>query len=236
MKKTVRVLAGASALLLLLFVAAIWAVFFSERPPVMTDPAVLAGDGSTIDYCQLPKLHGSGKMAADIPKGNTPGCSYEHFPLPILAECTEPLAEGADDIRGLWLGVEGGHVGHVERVEQCGSRVVVTSSGIIHDGGPNSTGGLTSNDTEGRVVFTLGDREYCPRSSASMIWNEGVLDFHVFSWGPVVVRRYMDGEQLIWEYADGSTTRMDRLCQLPEEHKFPKPRGPAFRLRWNFEW
>jgi len=143
------------------------------------------------------------------------------------------LPEGADDIRGLWLGVEGGHVGHVERVEQCGSRVVVTSSGLIHDSGPNSTGGLTSNDTEGAVLFTIGDREYCPRTSASMVWNEGVLDFHVFGWGPVVVRRYMEGEQLIWEYADGSTTRMDRLCQLPEEHKYPERRGPRYQLGWN---
>ena len=41
-------------------------------------------------------------------------------------------------------------------------------------------------------------------TSASMIWNEGILDFHVFGWGPVVVRRYLDREQLIWEYADGS--------------------------------
>jgi len=143
------------------------------------------------------------------------------------------LPEAADDIRGLWIGVEGGHTGHVERVEQCGSRVVVTAAGIIHDGGPNSTGGLTSNDTEGAVLFTMGDREYCPRTSASMIWSEGVLDFHVFGWGPVVVRRYMDGEQLLWEYADGSITRMDRLCQLPEEHKYPRPRGPRYQLGWN---
>jgi hypothetical protein len=66
-----------------------------------------------------------------------------------------------------------------------------------------------------------------------MVWNEGVLDFHVFGWGPVVVRRYMEGEQLIWEYADGSTTRMDRLCQLPKEHKYPNRRGPGYQLGWN---
>ena len=58
-----------------------------------------------------------------------------------------------------------------------------------------------------------------------MLWSSGVLDFHVFGWGPVVVQRYMEGEQLIWEYADGSVTRMDRLCQLPEAHKTPSPRG-----------
>ena len=205
-----------------------WLGYLSSRPPLTIDPAVLAGDGSTINYCDLPELDGSGKMAADIPKGNTPGCAYSHFPSPVLANCTEPLPEGADDIRGLWLGVEGGHTGHVERVEQCGSRTVVTSSGVIHDYGPNSTAGLNTDDTEGAVLFTLGGEDYCMRTSASMIWEQGVLNFHVFGWGPVVVRRYMDGEQLVWEYADGSTTDMDRICTFPEEQIIAKPRGKRF--------
>lgn len=213
-----------------LVAVAFWQAFFSQRPPLTIDPATLAGDGSTVDYCQLPELDGSGKRAADIAKGNTPGCSYDHFPLPILADCTEPLVEEAADIRGLWIGVEGGHTGHMERVEQCGRRTVVTSSGIIHDGGPNSTLGETSNDTEGGVLFTLGEREYCPRTSAGMFWVDGVLNFHVFGWGPIVVRRYLDGEQLIWEYADGSLTRMDRICTLPEDQKVPKPRGARYSL------
>jgi hypothetical protein len=225
MKKwLVRVLLAAAVL----FLAGFWQLYFSARPPLTTDPSTLAGDGSTIDYCDLAELDGSGKRAADIPKGNTPGCSYDHFPLPILAECTEPLIPEAADIRGLWIGVEGGHVGHVERIEQCGRRTVVTSSGLIHDSGPNSTLGENTDDTEGAVLFTIGGREHCPRTSASMIWNERVLDFHVFGWGPVVVKRYLDGAQLIWEYADGSTTRMDRLCTLPEDQRIPEARGQGF--------
>lgn len=211
-----------------LFLLLFWLAYFSPRPPLTIDPATLAGDGSTINYCDLPPLDGSGRMAADIPKGNTPGCAYAHFPLPVLAGCTEPLPPGADDIRGLWIGVEGGHTGHVERVEQCGSRTVITTSGLIHDYGPNSTAGLNTNDTEGAVLFTIGDREYCMRTSAAMIWEEDVLNFHVFGWGPVVVKRYLDGDQLIWEYADGSTTRMDRICHLPGEHKLPRPRGRRY--------
>lgn len=221
---------GALLVVLSLFAMAFWLLFFSARPPVLTDAATLAGDGSAIDYCDLPTLDGRGKLTRDIPKGNTPGCGYDHFPLPVLADCTEPLVEGAADIRGLWIGVEGGHTRHVERVEQCGRRTVVTSSGIIHDAGPNSTGGETSNDTEGAVFFTIGDREYCPRTSASMIWNDGVLDFHVFGWGPVVVQRYLEGDQLIWEYADGSITRMDRICTLPEDQKIPRKRGPRIAI------
>lgn len=214
--------------LVVLVLAAFWMLFFSSRPPLSTDPATLAGDGSLTNYCELPVLDRSGKMAADIAKGNTPGCSYAHFPLPVLAECTEPLVEGAADIRGLWIGVEGDNAGHVERVEQCGPRTVVTSAGIIHDYGPNSTLPLNTDDTQGSVLFTIGDQEYCPRTSASMIWNDGVLNFHVFGWGPIVVRRYLDGAHLVWEYFDGSVTRMDRICQLPEAHKIPKPRGRRF--------
>ena len=214
----------------LLAAALFWLAFLSPRPPLTIDPAVLAGDGSLLDYCELPDLDGSGKRAADIPKANTPGCSYAHFPLPVLAQCTEPLPAGAADIRGLWRGVEGGHVGHVERIEQCGERVVVTAAGIIHDSGPNSTAGLTTDDTEGSVLFTLGEREFCMRTSAGMVWNEGVLDFHVFGWGPVVVRRYLEGGFLIWEYADGSRTRLERICKLPDAHRVPAPRGPRIAL------
>lgn len=197
---------------------------------MQTEPAVLAGDGSAIDYCQLPALDGSAKQAREIAKGNTPGCGYSHFPMPILAECAEPLPPEADDIRGLWRGVEGGHIGHVERIEQCGSRTVITTSGIIHDYGPNSTGGLTTNDTEGGATFFIGDKPYCPRTSASMIWRDKKLNFHAFGWGPIVVRRFKDGDDLIWEYADGSKTRMQRICKLPDDHKSPAPRGARLRL------
>ena len=213
-----RVFVRALIIIITFIAIAFWGLFFSPRPPITTDPAILAGDGSLINYCKLPVLDGSGKMAADIPKGNTPGCAYAHFPLPVLGECTEPLVEGAADIRGLWHEVGGGHV---ERIEQCGRRVVVTSSGLIHDSGPNSTLGENTNDTEGAVLFRLGDRAYCPRTSASMVWNQGILNFHAFGWGPVVVRRYPDGDQLVWEYLDGSVTTMNRICSLPEEHKYP---------------
>jgi hypothetical protein len=63
-----------------------------------------------------------------------------------------------------------------------------------------------------------------------MIWNDGVLDFHVFGWGPVVVRRYLDDDQLVWEYADGSVTRMNRICALPASEKIPEPRGRRISL------
>ena len=152
MRKALKWAGRIVGLFALLFACLFWLAFCSARPENMTDPAVLAGDGSKVDYCALPELDGSGLVAADIPKGNTPGCAYERFPMPILADCTEPLVDGAQDIRGLWKAVDG-KVGHIERIEQCGARTVITAAGIIHDLGPNSTGGETSNDTEGSVNF-----------------------------------------------------------------------------------
>lgn len=216
--------------LLSLALGLFWLAYLSPRPALTIDPSTLAGNGSDLDYCTLAVLDGSGLSAKDIPKGNTPGCAYDHFPLPVLRDCTEPLTEDADDIRGLWRAVSGAHKGHIERVEQCGERVVVTSSGIIHDYGPNSTSGLNTNDTEGNVLFVAGDREYCMRTSASMIWEDGILNFYAFGWGPKVVRRYREGDTLIWEYADGSINTMERLCKLPPEHRVPKPRGRRLEL------
>ena len=63
--------------LTVLFVAAFWQLYFSARPPLTIDPETLSGDGSTLNYCELPQLDGLGKHAVDIPKGNTPGCGYD---------------------------------------------------------------------------------------------------------------------------------------------------------------
>jgi len=63
-----------------------------------------------------------------------------------------------------------------------------------------------------------------------MVWNNDVLNFRLLGWGPVVVRRYLDGEHLLWEYADGSTTRLERLCTLPEADRIPRPRGARITL------
>ncbi len=153
MRKALKWVGRAIGLLAMLFVCLFWLAFCSSRPPNMTDPAVLGRAMEVqVDYCALPELDGSGLMAIDIPKGNTPGCAYEHFPMPILADCTEPLVDGAQDHSRLWKAVSG-KVGHIERVEQCGARTVITTAGIIHDLAPIATGGVNSNDTEGSVSF-----------------------------------------------------------------------------------
>jgi len=182
--------------------------FALPRPADTTDPLIFLADGGALDYCQLPDLDSSSKTADEIPKAYTPGCNYTRVPMPILAECTEPLAEGVVDMRGLWYGVAG-RVGHLERIEQCGNRVVVTASGLIHDF---------------RVDGTLenGARDVgmaCNNFNTAIHFNkQGVMVFRLFDLFDTVFRE-MRGEEMIFTFADGVETRMERRCHYPKAKK-----------------
>src|SRR5256885_892933 len=77
------------------------------------------------------------------------GGGHGEMPPPILADCTEPLAPDAPDLRGMWKAYKVEQAGkvlddhpltrHVERIEQCGDRVVITAGKIIHDMRADST-------------------------------------------------------------------------------------------------
>ena len=187
------------------------ALFFYPRPLDETPAWVFEGDAASLAYCALPALDGSGLTAAEIPQGHTPNCGYEEFPQPILKGCTEPLMEGADDLRGLWQQTEGGRVGHVERIEQCGNRVVVTAGGLI----PDMTGaGKLSGSSNDVGRFRLGPLRLCVRTTATTEWHEKQLHFYAFG-GPHVVSRYLEGDELVWIYPSFGATRMQRICKLP---------------------
>lgn len=90
-------------------------------------------------------------FADDIPVAHTPPGGYGNsFPPPVLATCTEPLVQGAPDLRGIWKAVrverggerlpEGDPLYHyVERIEQCGNRIVDMGGGTIADGRADGT-------------------------------------------------------------------------------------------------
>ena len=194
------------AFLAFLVIGLLFYAFLVPRPFDTTDPAVFLEDGRSIDYCDLPLLDGSGKLANDIPKAYTPGCSYTTIPMPILAECTEPLAEGVVDMRGLWLGVSG-RVGHLERIEQCGNRVVVTAYGIIHDfraDGSLKNGardvGMACNNFQSAIHFN----------------DEGVMVFRLFNLFDTVFREMLD-EQMMFTFVDGIETSTKRICEYPDD-------------------
>ena len=210
-------LVGFVAALLILVVGGVASfLFLAPRPADTTDLSIFEGDASLIDYCDLPELDGSGSTASQIPKAYTPGCGWDEFPLPVLAGCTEPLADGVVDMRGLWL-AETGAVGHMERIEQCGNRTVVTSSGIIHDFHTDGTLANGSRDIEPpRCINTL----------VSIAFNdEGVMEFSPFGLPVTIVTRRMDGDSLVWTYpAIDGDTRMKRICKLPDRYLGYQPR------------
>ena len=105
---------------------------FVERPdnegfaaaPRPHDPA---------DY-ERPELDGSGPAAADIPLDSTkPDASWDVWAPRTLDGCREPLAAGVVDMRGVWECYDGRMRGHVERVEQAGNRITITTGGLVHD-------------------------------------------------------------------------------------------------------
>ena len=215
MKKVLLVLVGitilaVSALAVLLFVL--------PRPRDTTEARVYTGDASKLDFCDLPILDGRGRSADQIPKAYTPDCGWTQFPMPVLAECGEPLAEGVVDMRGLWL-AHTGLVGHVERIEQCGNRTVVTSEGIIHDFRTDGTLANGSRDIEPPL---------CINTFVSIEFDGGVMKFSPFGLPFTIVTRRMDGDELVWTYpAIEGEVRMKRICELPERvfRRQPGQRG-----------
>jgi hypothetical protein len=144
-----------------------------------------------------------GKTADEIPVAHTPGCGWEEWPPPVLDECTEPLAPEAVDLRGLWEAYEG-QVGHVERIEQCGNRVVITGGGVIHDMRADGTLENGVND-----VSAIN----CAEIQVAAEFVDGRLELRPFG-GDVLVTRELHGDEMIWVYA-GTTSRLRRIDELP---------------------
>ncbi len=205
MKRFLALLAGA---LLALVLAVAGVLFAWPRPPDTTDPRIFEGDAGAIDHCDLPALDGDGKRADDIPKAFTPGCGWKRFPLPVLADCREPLPPGVPDLRGLWHAEDGPLPGHVERIEQCGDRFVVTAGGIIHDFRTDGTLARGSRDVE---------PPSCVNTWVAIEWVGDVLHFHPFGLPITIVTRRLDGDELVWTYpgVEGEV-RMKRICRVPE--------------------
>jgi hypothetical protein len=148
----------------------------------------------------------------DIPVAHTPPGGYgEAMPPPVLGACSEPLPDGAPDLRGLWeiVSVEvggevvAGHpaIGGSQRIEQCGDRLVVTAAGIIHD--------MRCDGTVEHGVHDVMQTDYTTPVNVVASYENGV---HVLRPDglPIEVRRRRDGDQMVWDYF-GFTARLDRV-------------------------
>jgi hypothetical protein len=170
--------------------------------------AVACGGGSTGGEPEV-------VLADDIPVAYTPlpGGYGEVMPPPILARCTEPLSPGAPDLRGLWETETGlidgapapadhGVWQHVERVEQCGNRVVVTSSGVIHD--------MRADGTLENGVHDVSALNFLPIQVVAT-FEDGALVLRPVGATGFEVTRARDGEILVWNYGPALTVYLRRV-------------------------
>lgn len=151
----------------------------------------------------------------EIPKAQTPTGGYgTQMPEPVLANCTDSLAISIPDFRGLWRAIDvrvNGEVApvelkvwqHVERIEQAGNRVVITAGGVVHDMYADGTFENGINDVMAADFVT-------PLFVAATFEND-VLVLRPRGLEGVEVKRWLDGEHLIWEYSTFFTVRLERV-------------------------
>lgn len=168
--------------------------------------------------------------ASDIPIAHTPPGGYrDRFPAPVLAACTEPLAPGAPDLRGLWrtlraeraddsssrllsvarflfrqaLGIEperhpvpADHpiYVYVERIEQCGDRIVDMGGGTIAD--------ARADGTEENGVHDVSAFDFETPIHAIASYEDGAFVLRPPSL-PLRVTRRLDAEgHMLWHRPD----------------------------------
>jgi hypothetical protein len=180
-----------------------------------TAPAATAPAATTAPDTTPPASTVTEVLADEIPVAFTPAGGWTEMPPPVLAACTEPLVEGAPDMRGTWevvsVDVDGADapthdaLGEIQRIEQCGDRVVITAGGIIHD--------MRADGTEERGVNDVAAADFTTLITVVATFEDGV---HVLRpvGVPIEVTRTLDGEQLVWGYL-GFTARLERIAADP---------------------
>jgi hypothetical protein len=117
------------------------------------------------------------------------------------------------DLRGTWRVVEV-HVDgvadpahpahrHVERIEQAGDRVVVTGGGVVHD--------MRVDGTPERGVNDVAAADFTTPISVAATFEDGHLVLRPAGMPGVEVRRWLEGDQLVWRYHTAFTARLERV-------------------------
>lgn len=130
------------------------------------------------------------------------------MPPPVLAACTEPIAPGLPDFRGLWRAFEVTVAGqpvqanYSERIEQAGSRVVITAGGVIHDMMADGTLENGVNDVSAWTNEPI---------SVAASFEDGALVLRPNN-AFIAVTRRLESEVLVWEVLPFQrVTRMRRV-------------------------
>lgn len=134
--------------------------------------------------------------ADDIPVAHTPqvpGGYGRTFPEPVLKRGGEPLAAGAADLRGIWRIVEvngkapapGERMhGYVERIEQCGNRIVDMGGGTIAD--------ARADGTEANAVHDVSVRGFRTPIVAIATYEAGAFILRPKGMPGIEVRRWLE--------------------------------------------
>ncbi len=146
-----------------------------------------------------------------IPVVYTPSGGWTDWPAPMLDVCADALVEQAPDLRGLWRTIEvivEGEVqpehaglGHVQRIEQAGNRLIVTAAGIIHD--------MRCDGTEENGVHDVAEFDKTTEIHVVASYEDQV---HVLrpQGLPIEIKRWREDEHLMWQYV-GYTARLERV-------------------------
>jgi hypothetical protein len=164
--------------------------------------------------------------ADDIPVAHTPPGGWTEPPEPVLTACTEPLADAAPDLRGVWRAVSATRDGapvpagdrsltNVQRIEQCGDRITITSGGIIHD--------MRADGSVERGLHDVAERDYTTPITVVATYEDGVHVLRPVGIDVEITRR-LDGERLIWDYL-GTEVTLERVGG-PDD-AFPDPTTDA---------
>ncbi|MEM7338790.1 MAG: hypothetical protein AAF467_09090 [Actinomycetota bacterium] len=147
-----------------------------------------------------------------VPVAKTPSGGWSTWPAPFLAGCAEPPVAGAPNLDGYWQTVEvvvggvavAGHraLGHVQRIEQYGDRVIVTGGGIVHD--------MRCDGTIERGVHDVAEFDKVTEIRVVASYENGV---HVLrpQGMDIEVRRWRDGARLVWDYL-GFTAKLEWMA------------------------
>jgi hypothetical protein len=150
----------------------------------------------------VPRSNGDAapQVGADaIQVAHTPPGGYgEAMPPPILGSCTEPLVDGAPDLRGLWrvVAVAGASdhplIGHVQRIEQYGDRLVVTAGGVVHD--------MRCDSTKPNGVHDVAEFDFATPITVVASYEDEVHVLRPVGAPAIEVTRRGDGERMLWSY------------------------------------
>ena len=167
------------------------------RPLDTTLPSVFDGDGTEIDYCKMPDLDDSGMLARAFLRHLRQDAGIQ-FSATHFRRVYRILTKERSDIRGLWQSIDPRLPDHVEHIEQCGDRVVVTLTDYSR---PFLRYTIQRRRTEadGPFCFVFGPRK--PR-----LFGRTTSYIKIYG-GPTVVKRYIENGKYRWEYPGMGTIK-----------------------------